>query len=85
MVNRFVVLNTDFLSFRKLSVKAVTNPKFLDSVGNVAPHSLYDLALGPADIKEVHLKLFSVSAVLYVCLTQLITGNALHKELLHVV
>ncbi|XP_037531337.1 DNA-directed RNA polymerase I subunit RPA1 [Nematolebias whitei] len=38
---------------RRLSVKAVTNPKFLDSVGNVAPHSLYDLALGPADIKEV--------------------------------
>uniref|UniRef100_A0A3B3DT98 DNA-directed RNA polymerase n=1 Tax=Oryzias melastigma TaxID=30732 RepID=A0A3B3DT98_ORYME len=38
---------------RKLSVKAVTNPKFLDAVGNVAPNSLYDLALGPADFKEV--------------------------------
>uniref|UniRef100_A0A3P9LG42 DNA-directed RNA polymerase subunit n=1 Tax=Oryzias latipes TaxID=8090 RepID=A0A3P9LG42_ORYLA len=38
---------------RKLSVKAITNPKFLDAVGNVAPNSLYDLALGPADLKEV--------------------------------
>ncbi|XP_034398833.1 DNA-directed RNA polymerase I subunit RPA1 isoform X2 [Cyclopterus lumpus] len=38
---------------RKLSVKAITNFRFLDSVGNVAPNSLYDLALGPADIKEV--------------------------------
>lgn len=39
---------------RKLSVKTITNPKFLDAVGNVAPNSLYDLALGPADLKEVH-------------------------------
>ncbi|KAM4555072.1 DNA-directed RNA polymerase I subunit RPA1 [Odontesthes bonariensis] len=38
---------------RKLSVKAITNFRFLDAVGNVAPNSLYDLALGPADIKEV--------------------------------
>ncbi|XP_061901289.1 DNA-directed RNA polymerase I subunit RPA1 [Entelurus aequoreus] len=38
---------------RKLSVKAITNPKLLDGVGNVAPNSLYDLALGPADSKEV--------------------------------
>uniref|UniRef100_A0A3Q1IV52 DNA-directed RNA polymerase subunit n=1 Tax=Anabas testudineus TaxID=64144 RepID=A0A3Q1IV52_ANATE len=38
---------------RKLSVKAITNSRFLDSVGNVAPNSLYDLALGPADSKEV--------------------------------
>ncbi|XP_068181664.1 DNA-directed RNA polymerase I subunit RPA1 [Antennarius striatus] len=38
---------------RKLSVKAITNPMFLDAVGNVAPNSLYDLALGPADNKEV--------------------------------
>uniref|UniRef100_A0A2I4CXF0 DNA-directed RNA polymerase subunit n=1 Tax=Austrofundulus limnaeus TaxID=52670 RepID=A0A2I4CXF0_AUSLI len=38
---------------RKLSVKAVTNSRFLDAVGNVAPNSLYDLALGPADSKEV--------------------------------
>ncbi|CAN9514672.1 unnamed protein product [Ophioblennius macclurei] len=38
---------------RKLSVKLITNPKFLDGVGNVAPNSLYDLALGPADSKEV--------------------------------
>lgn len=40
---------------RKLSVKAITNSRFLDSVGNVAPNSLYDLALGPADSKEVRL------------------------------
>ncbi|XP_029917745.1 DNA-directed RNA polymerase I subunit RPA1 isoform X2 [Myripristis murdjan] len=38
---------------RRLSVKAITNFRFLDSVGNVAPNSLYDLALGPADNKEV--------------------------------
>ncbi|KAK2849533.1 hypothetical protein Q5P01_009367 [Channa striata] len=38
---------------RKLSVKTVTNSRFLDAVGNVAPNSLYDLALGPADSKEV--------------------------------
>uniref|UniRef100_A0A7N8YC91 DNA-directed RNA polymerase subunit n=1 Tax=Mastacembelus armatus TaxID=205130 RepID=A0A7N8YC91_9TELE len=38
---------------RKLSVKAITNFRFLDGVGNVAPNSLYDLALGPADSKEV--------------------------------
>ncbi|XP_054647191.1 DNA-directed RNA polymerase I subunit RPA1 isoform X2 [Dunckerocampus dactyliophorus] len=37
---------------RKLSVKVITNPRFLDGVGNVAPNSLYDLALGPADSKE---------------------------------
>ncbi|KAM3613299.1 uncharacterized protein V6R79_023616 [Siganus canaliculatus] len=38
---------------RKLSVKLITNARFLDAVGNVAPNGLYDLALGPADIKEV--------------------------------
>ncbi|KAF3837936.1 hypothetical protein F7725_009704 [Dissostichus mawsoni] len=38
---------------RKLSVKTITNFRFLDAVGNVAPNSLYDLALGPADNKEV--------------------------------
>lgn len=38
---------------RKLSVKTITNFRFLDGVGNVAPNSLYDLALGPADNKEV--------------------------------
>uniref|UniRef100_A0A3P9N1Q4 DNA-directed RNA polymerase subunit n=1 Tax=Poecilia reticulata TaxID=8081 RepID=A0A3P9N1Q4_POERE len=38
---------------RKLSVKTITNSKFLDAVGNVAQNSLYDLALGPTDIKEV--------------------------------
>ncbi|XP_057705889.1 DNA-directed RNA polymerase I subunit RPA1 isoform X1 [Corythoichthys intestinalis] len=37
---------------RKLSVKTITNPRLLDGVGNVAPNSLYDLALGPADNKE---------------------------------
>lgn len=34
-------------------MKAITNFRFLDGVGNVAPNGLYDLALGPADIKEV--------------------------------
>ncbi|KAM7417105.1 hypothetical protein PAMA_016965 [Pampus argenteus] len=38
---------------RKLSVKTITNFRLLDGVGNVAPNSLYDLALGPADNKEV--------------------------------
>ncbi|XP_078079617.1 DNA-directed RNA polymerase I subunit RPA1 isoform X2 [Mustelus asterias] len=38
---------------RKLSVKAITNPYFLDNVGNPAVNGLYDLALGPADSKEV--------------------------------
>uniref|UniRef100_A0A8C5GM60 DNA-directed RNA polymerase subunit n=1 Tax=Gouania willdenowi TaxID=441366 RepID=A0A8C5GM60_GOUWI len=38
---------------KKLSVKAITNSRFLDGVGNVASNSLYDLALGPADSKEV--------------------------------
>uniref|UniRef100_A0A4W5KQ13 DNA-directed RNA polymerase subunit n=1 Tax=Hucho hucho TaxID=62062 RepID=A0A4W5KQ13_9TELE len=38
---------------RKLSVKNITNFRFLDNVGNVAPNGLYDLSLGPADSKEV--------------------------------
>nr|XP_019937154.1 PREDICTED: DNA-directed RNA polymerase I subunit RPA1 [Paralichthys olivaceus] len=38
---------------RKLSVKTITNFRFLDGVGSVAPNGLYDLALGPADSKEV--------------------------------
>ncbi|KAM6924020.1 DNA-directed RNA polymerase I subunit RPA1 [Xenentodon cancila] len=38
---------------RKMSVKTITNSRFLDAVGNVAPNSLYDLSLGPADTKEV--------------------------------
>ncbi|XP_072112743.1 DNA-directed RNA polymerase I subunit RPA1 isoform X2 [Mobula birostris] len=38
---------------RKLSVKAITNPNLLDNVGNPAANGLYDLALGPADSKEV--------------------------------
>ncbi|NXJ62661.1 RPA1 polymerase, partial [Rostratula benghalensis] len=44
-----------FLSFdfRKLSVKAITNPQYLDNVGNPASNGLYDLALGPPDSKEV--------------------------------
>ncbi|CAL8264335.1 unnamed protein product [Lota lota] len=38
---------------RKLSVKAVTNLVFFDNVGNVSVNGLYDLAMGPSDIKEV--------------------------------
>ncbi|XP_038608301.1 DNA-directed RNA polymerase I subunit RPA1 isoform X2 [Tachyglossus aculeatus] len=38
---------------RKLSVKSITNPRYLDGVGNPAPNGLYDLSLGPADNKEV--------------------------------
>lgn len=48
-------MHSSHLLCRKLSVKAITNSRFLDAVGNVAPNSLYDLALGPADVKEVHL------------------------------
>lgn len=39
--------------FRKLSVKPITNPQYLDNVGNPAVNGLYDLALGPPDSKEV--------------------------------
>ncbi|KAF4791332.1 RNA polymerase I subunit A [Turdus rufiventris] len=38
---------------RKLSVKPITNPQYLDNVGNPAVNGLYDLALGPPDSKEV--------------------------------
>uniref|UniRef100_A0A8C9AQS0 DNA-directed RNA polymerase subunit n=1 Tax=Prolemur simus TaxID=1328070 RepID=A0A8C9AQS0_PROSS len=38
---------------RKLSVKSITNPRYLDSLGNPSANGLYDLALGPADSKEV--------------------------------
>uniref|UniRef100_A0A8C4VBW5 DNA-directed RNA polymerase subunit n=1 Tax=Falco tinnunculus TaxID=100819 RepID=A0A8C4VBW5_FALTI len=38
---------------RKLSVKAITNPQYLDNVGNPAINGLYDLALGPPDSREV--------------------------------
>ncbi|KAL4660961.1 DNA-directed RNA polymerase I subunit RPA1 [Arapaima gigas] len=38
---------------RKLSVKTITNSRFLDNVGNPAANGLYDLSLGPADPKEV--------------------------------
>ncbi|XP_043571909.1 DNA-directed RNA polymerase I subunit RPA1 [Chiloscyllium plagiosum] len=47
----FNVYSTE--DIRKLSVKAITNPYFLDNVGNPAANGLYDLALGPADSKEV--------------------------------
>ncbi|NWR71499.1 RPA1 polymerase, partial [Centropus unirufus] len=40
-------------NFRKLSVKQITNPQYLDNVGNPAANGLYDLALGPPDSKEV--------------------------------
>lgn len=39
--------------FRKLSVKAITHPQFLDCAGVPLPGGLYDLALGPLDNKEV--------------------------------
>ncbi|TRY91177.1 hypothetical protein DNTS_006106 [Danionella cerebrum] len=38
---------------RKLSVKNITNFQLLDAVGSVARNGLYDLALGPADDKEI--------------------------------
>uniref|UniRef100_A0A6I8RX97 DNA-directed RNA polymerase subunit n=1 Tax=Xenopus tropicalis TaxID=8364 RepID=A0A6I8RX97_XENTR len=38
---------------RKLSVKALTNPHYMDNLGNPMMNGLYDLALGPADGKEV--------------------------------
>ncbi|KAM3939452.1 DNA-directed RNA polymerase I subunit RPA1 [Leptodactylus fuscus] len=38
---------------RKLSVLAVSNPQYLDPAGNPLKNGLYDLALGPADSKEV--------------------------------
>ncbi|XP_027978222.1 DNA-directed RNA polymerase I subunit RPA1 [Eumetopias jubatus] len=38
---------------KKLSVKSITNPRYLDSLGNPSVNGLYDLALGPADSKEV--------------------------------
>ncbi|NXS53970.1 RPA1 polymerase, partial [Brachypteracias leptosomus] len=39
--------------FRKLSVKSITNPQYLDNLGNPAANGLYDLALGPPDRREV--------------------------------
>ncbi|KAM9585003.1 DNA-directed RNA polymerase I subunit RPA1 [Trichechus inunguis] len=38
---------------KKLSVKSITNARYLDSLGNPSVNGLYDLALGPADSKEV--------------------------------
>uniref|UniRef100_A0A5F8G704 DNA-directed RNA polymerase subunit n=1 Tax=Monodelphis domestica TaxID=13616 RepID=A0A5F8G704_MONDO len=37
---------------RKLSVKSITNPQYMDNVGNPSVNGLYDLSLGPADSKE---------------------------------
>uniref|UniRef100_A0A4W3IBN4 DNA-directed RNA polymerase subunit n=1 Tax=Callorhinchus milii TaxID=7868 RepID=A0A4W3IBN4_CALMI len=37
----------------KLSVKVISNPKYLDTMGNPSLNGLYDLALGPGDSKEV--------------------------------
>ncbi|XP_036604435.1 DNA-directed RNA polymerase I subunit RPA1 [Trichosurus vulpecula] len=37
---------------RKLSVKSITNPRYVDNVGNPSVNGLYDLSLGPADSKE---------------------------------
>uniref|UniRef100_A0A672THQ5 DNA-directed RNA polymerase subunit n=1 Tax=Strigops habroptila TaxID=2489341 RepID=A0A672THQ5_STRHB len=42
-----------FPLFPKLSVKPITNPQYLDNVGNPATNGLYDLALGPPDSREV--------------------------------
>lgn len=42
-----------FYLLRKLSVKSITNPRYLDSLGNPSANGLYDLALGPPDSKEV--------------------------------
>lgn len=50
-----IILHSSHPLPRKLSVKVITNARFLDAVGNVAPNSLYDLALGPADSKEARL------------------------------
>ncbi|XP_075712742.1 DNA-directed RNA polymerase I subunit RPA1 isoform X2 [Rhinoderma darwinii] len=38
---------------RTLSVKSITNPQYMDTVGNPMHNGLYDLALGPPDNKEV--------------------------------
>uniref|UniRef100_A0A667Y6A9 DNA-directed RNA polymerase I subunit RPA1 n=1 Tax=Myripristis murdjan TaxID=586833 RepID=A0A667Y6A9_9TELE len=62
---------------RRLSVKAITNFRFLDSVGNVAPNSLYDLALGPADNKEVKLHLTQILLSRIAKLYLLIRGSCL--------
>ncbi|XP_073676380.1 DNA-directed RNA polymerase I subunit RPA1 [Garra rufa] len=47
----FGLFTTD--EIRKLSVKSITNSQLFDNVGNAAPNGLYDLALGPADNKEI--------------------------------
>ena len=48
-----LVFHGGFYLLRKLSVKSITNPRYLDSLGNPSVNGLYDLALGPADSKEV--------------------------------
>ncbi|KAM5193373.1 DNA-directed RNA polymerase I subunit RPA1 [Mantella aurantiaca] len=37
---------------RQLSVKSITNPQYMDNMGNPMVNGLYDLALGPSDNKE---------------------------------
>lgn len=49
----FLLFSSPSPPHRKLSVKGVTNPLLLDNVGNPAPNGLYDLSLGPADLKEI--------------------------------
>ncbi|KAK2092789.1 DNA-directed RNA polymerase I subunit RPA1 [Saguinus oedipus] len=51
--NRAVAMSRLQVRKKKLSVKSITNPRFLDSLGNPSANGLYDLALGPADSKEV--------------------------------
>ncbi|XP_040191174.1 DNA-directed RNA polymerase I subunit RPA1 [Rana temporaria] len=46
----FVMFSAE--EIRKLSVKAITNPQYMDNMGNPMLNGLYDLALGPADNKE---------------------------------
>ncbi|KAF7239017.1 DNA-directed RNA polymerase I subunit RPA1, partial [Varanus komodoensis] len=41
------------VEIRKLSVKPITNPVFLDNAGTPSTNGLYDLSLGPLDNKEV--------------------------------
>lgn len=63
---------------RKLSVKAITNARFLDAVGNVAPNSLYDLALGPADNKEVCL-FWNEECLTYFCVLDVTEWTCLYQ------
>lgn len=58
-----IILHFSYPLSRKLSAKVITNARFLDAVGNVAPNSLYDLALGPADSKEARLLTIHVADI----------------------